>query len=695
MTEFVQRNKFLTACALVIFLTPFYLCTMNPAVSVGDSGEFIAAAETLSLPHAPSYPLFSILGKCAVFLNPFSNLAYRVNLVSIFFGVLTAVLIFFLSIQLSLSPFSALVSALTLFFSNVLWEHSLTAEVFTLNSFFAALILFCFTLDKKRYPVSVRTALSAFLFGIGMGNHHTLVMVVPAVILLYFNEQRGIESFQWHGCFLDLLLALGFFVVGFSVYAFLPIRSLKNPPIDWSNPETLENFIRVITRADYGSLSLTLGEKLPRNLQSAVGQIQRYTSSLIQDLSIAGFLPAFLGWIFWWKKNRFESVAFGIFFLISGIGFLILGNLPFDSQSTGVLPRFYLMSAIPLTLAFAHLLSGLDAKFGKLIWISILLPLFLFFHAHGHRTFSRNDFVAYDYGRNLLHTLPRGAVLFMDGGDDTFYTLAYLTMAEKRRADLEIHDRGGLIYRNPYGDDFRKIPKDVKEMRRQIVEGAFLGVRPLFYATFNRQALTKADLVQRGILYRAYPKGMKPEDGTEKSLWEIYSERGIYETLDRPYRLRALIPLYPYLQALQMDSDLRYFRRAADFGTDILWMQSNIPLELAMKAFVLTNQNKTAEAESIYHFIVDIDPNFANAYSNLGVLAEKRNDFLQAESYYRKAMELDPNNAEVYYNLGVLYWKQNRWQEVVSMFQKTLQLNPNHPSAGRYLYMAIQKVRKS
>ena len=53
-----------------------------------------------------------------------------------------------------------------------------------------------------------------------------------------------------------------FFLLGLSVYLYLPVRSLKNPQLDWGNPENLHNFWRVFTRADYGSLSLTVGEKL-------------------------------------------------------------------------------------------------------------------------------------------------------------------------------------------------------------------------------------------------------------------------------------------------------------------------------------------------------------------------------------------------------------------------------------------------
>jgi hypothetical protein len=51
----------LTAFFVLIFW--FYLKQASPVVTTGDSGEFITAAATLSLPHAPSFPLFTLMGR--------------------------------------------------------------------------------------------------------------------------------------------------------------------------------------------------------------------------------------------------------------------------------------------------------------------------------------------------------------------------------------------------------------------------------------------------------------------------------------------------------------------------------------------------------------------------------------------------------------------------------------------------------
>ena len=684
----VPRVRPWVFCVLFLASAAVYLHTMNPSVSVGDSGEFIAASQILGLPHAPSYPLYCLLGKAAIVLNPFAAPAYRVNFLSVLIGAGIVSLFLSLALRTGLSPAAALPATLLLLFSNVLWDQSVVSEVFGLNALFALLLAWVWTWPGA--PWGRRLCLSAFLFGLGLGDHQTLVLVLPAFGILAVREWMEHDAPVVQKA-RELLLALAFFAAGFSVYAYLPVRSFRNPALDWSNPETLHNFWRVITRADYGSLSLSLGEKLPRNLASAVGQVRRYWDFMRSDWGI-GAAVGLIGWVFWFLRDRWTAAAFFAWFAAAGPGFLVLGNMPFDAQSSGILPRFYLLPALALALAAGHAFEALQRVRRGLAWIALVLPLSLLIWGRGYRDFSRFDFAADDYGRNLLRTLPPGAALFMDGGDDTFYTTAYLTLAEGRRPDLELHDRGGLIFPNPYGDDFRMIPKPQKEERRHQVEGALLGVRPLFYATFDRKVLPGASLEPRGLLYEAKPPSVIGKPPAFDPLWAVYSYRGVYDVRqDRPYRLRALLPVYPYLRGVE-DWDWTFLRRAAGFGTDIPWLKGNLSWVAELRGYGLTQAGRLDEAEAAYRFLLEVDPKSASACADLGVLAERRGRLEEAEEWYRRAVAVDPSRAESYYNLGALYWKESRWADVVQMFEKTLALKPDHPQAARYLAVARMRM---
>ena len=65
---------------LLAFL--LYLITACPTVYFGDSGELIAAAESLGVAHPPGYPLYTLLGRLFAML-PLGGLDFRMNLLSV------------------------------------------------------------------------------------------------------------------------------------------------------------------------------------------------------------------------------------------------------------------------------------------------------------------------------------------------------------------------------------------------------------------------------------------------------------------------------------------------------------------------------------------------------------------------------------------------------------------------------------
>jgi len=67
-------------------------------------------------------------------------------------------------------------------------------------------------------------------------------------------------------------------------------------------------------------------------------------------------------------------------------------------------------------------------------WVPVLGFLLLAARPWGW-TSERNDFYAYDYARNLLRSLPAGAVLY-DPDDPTYFSIQVMQTVEKRRPDV-------------------------------------------------------------------------------------------------------------------------------------------------------------------------------------------------------------------------------------------------------------------
>lgn len=94
----IGRNSLLIALMVCLFSFLVYLKTLAPTITGGDSGELITAAYTLGIPHPPGYPTWCLLGKLFSYL-PFGSVAYRLNVMSAFWGALAVGLLYLIILR--------------------------------------------------------------------------------------------------------------------------------------------------------------------------------------------------------------------------------------------------------------------------------------------------------------------------------------------------------------------------------------------------------------------------------------------------------------------------------------------------------------------------------------------------------------------------------------------------------------------
>jgi hypothetical protein len=72
-----------------LFLLTFivYVKYLAPTIFTGDSADATMASYFLGIPHPPGFPVYTWIGHIFTFL-PVGDVAYRVNLMSAFFGAL-------------------------------------------------------------------------------------------------------------------------------------------------------------------------------------------------------------------------------------------------------------------------------------------------------------------------------------------------------------------------------------------------------------------------------------------------------------------------------------------------------------------------------------------------------------------------------------------------------------------------------
>ncbi len=197
------RDRWQRAMALPIFgaALALYGLTLAPTVVTlfDDSLEFQLVTYQLGIAHPPGYPLYTLLGWLFTRL-PVGDVAYRVNLMSAVFGALTVALVYLIGLELTpgrgqiagprrswASVAGALIGALALAISPVFWSQATVAEVYTLNAAFVAGILWLLVRgrwpeqNRAHSPHEKRWLALAFLVGLSLTHHRTMVLLLPAI----------------------------------------------------------------------------------------------------------------------------------------------------------------------------------------------------------------------------------------------------------------------------------------------------------------------------------------------------------------------------------------------------------------------------------------------------------------------------------------------------------------------------------
>lgn len=183
-----------------------YTLTLEPTVSFWDSGEFIASAYKLQIPHPPGPPLFLLIGRFfSLFaLEDPAKIGYMVNMLSAVSSAATVMFMYWSVVILGrklksdenekLLAVAAGIGALAFAFSDTFWFSASETEVYALSTFFISIVLWAILkLDQSGEPVvgSRWILLIAFLMGLSIGVHPMSLLAIPTMVyLLYFKKHK-------------------------------------------------------------------------------------------------------------------------------------------------------------------------------------------------------------------------------------------------------------------------------------------------------------------------------------------------------------------------------------------------------------------------------------------------------------------------------------------------------------------------
>ena len=106
------------------------------------------------------------------------------------------------------------------------------------------------------------------------------------------------------------------------------------------------------------------------------------------------------------------------------------------------------------------------------------------------------------------------------------------------------------------------------------------------------------------------------------------------------------------------------------------------------------NQPLMLELESIWIKKIGINPNDAEAHTNLGAVYQKLGDYPKALQEYSKAKALNPKNLTTRFNIGTLYQSQKEYNLAINAYDEVLQFNPQDTSARYYKASCLNELKQ-
>jgi len=678
MKKLLKSNWF---WVIIIFFFVFfiYAFSLYPTIAPRDSGELLIVSNSLGIAHASGYPLYVLLGKIFSLIS-LANVGYRVNLMSAFFGACTIVILFFLlnkiKSYLSIQGSRYLIFMICILFTTneTIWEQSICAEVFTLNSFlFSLLVLLLITWyfsNDLRY-----LCLYFFIFGISLGNHQTIVFLLPALIFLliiYFSKNK----FN-----LKLSYIILFFLIGFTINLFLILRSSQKPIFNWGDPSNVNRLVKLIIRADYGTFKLTdiSGDNI-YSLQNSAKQIYYYFSSLVGFSKLIIIFSLF-GFIFVLRINYKISIFLFIIFLFMGPFFVIISNLWNSPENNAVLKRFLIPAELIISVFFYFfilMVENITKKFvsNKIKYANIIIILFLItiitmsIRKTYQKVSARYNFVSYDISKNIARIIDKESFV-LTGADSALYGLWYLQNVLKYRNDIKIIPQSFFNYTWRF-----------EEVKNKWFSNIFL-IKNIWYRKELKKYLLD-NIIKHNNVYSI----------AEKELMDVgyypIPEGGIISKIFHK-ETNGLIFSTTYSKEL---SNIIIYR---NYNTNN-YFTYEIYRQYAISHYALANyllrMNQLDFSIEEYKKAIMLKPDYAEAYNNMGNVYYKKNFYEEAILNFEKSVEIDPSNIEAICNLGTLYYMQKEYEKSLKQYEIAIKLSPDNQEIAEKIIVLRQLVKE-
>lgn len=464
MSKFINFFKKYYHLLTSFFVFLVYLTTIAPTVVASDAGELAAVQYTLGIAHPTGYPLFTIIGYLYLLIPlPFTPI-FQLNLLAAIYtslavGVFILTVRYFLdnisefqfshSIILSaekensektnltdgMKYFISISSGLFLAFSKTFWIQSTSIEVYSLHMFLFSLSFYYLLKGYCKKDESLKLSKDWILFAVflalGFTNHLTMIFIIPAAAFLFFNK------YKTHGFKKIFLMLLIFIPIVVVLYAYLPLRALSNPIMNWGNPVTFSTVIDHISGKLYHQYVFLTGKTFFDQINiffSAITINYNWTNLQVNEFGLI-ILISFVG--------IFKAYFFAREFFYTAILILIFCVLITASYGIPDIEPYYLSAYFSLILfavfgllTISQMVMKIKLRFVLLgVIVGMCLSSEIYFNLY--RVDESDNYIFEDYTKSLMNSVDENSIV-MSNLSSFYFPTHYYQFAENYRKDIVV-----------------------------------------------------------------------------------------------------------------------------------------------------------------------------------------------------------------------------------------------------------------
>jgi len=105
-------------------------------------------------------------------------------------------------------------------------------------------------------------------------------------------------------------------------------------------------------------------------------------------------------------------------------------------------------------------------------------------------------------------------------------------------------------------------------------------------------------------------------------------------------------------------------------------------------------KGETEEARRLLHRALEIDPEFADAHNELGVMSVSAGNLADASDEFQRAIDLCPDHAVALANLSIVLGKMEHYDEASSVATRALRVDPSNAKVHFILAISLMRNRK-